>query len=86
MPEISNNWIKCQAAFYVTAGLPKGDQNGAIMEATVTRQGFMNNPLCKYHTFLFIKGAQMGDDTTFAVEVHRSGSVSQTVHKGPQTL
>jgi hypothetical protein len=26
----------------------------------------MNDPLCKYHTFLFINGAQVGDNTTFA--------------------
>lgn len=43
-----------------------GDQNGATTEATVTRQGFMNDPLCKYHTLLFINGAQVGDNATFA--------------------
>jgi hypothetical protein len=26
----------------------------------------MNDSLCKYHTFLFINGAQVGDDATFA--------------------
>ena len=26
----------------------------------------MNDPLCKYHTFLFINGARVGDNATFA--------------------
>ena len=26
----------------------------------------MNDSLCKYHTFLFINGAQVGDNATFA--------------------
>jgi hypothetical protein len=26
----------------------------------------MNDSLCKYHTFLFINGARVGDNTTFA--------------------
>ena len=26
----------------------------------------MNDSICKYHTFLFINGAQLGDNATFA--------------------